>query len=78
MKFLSYIVLFGGLAAVVALVAWQGFATVAGIVPTSGQALLLPPRARLPHLLFGAASRSVFSPVCSPKSAGSSGPRAIL
>ncbi len=56
MKALAYTGLVGGLAAVALLIAWQGFATVAGILAASGWGLLLLPIAWLPHLLCGAAS----------------------
>ena len=56
MKALAYTGLVGGLAALALLVAWQGFATVAGLLAASGWGLLLLPIAWLPHLLCGAAS----------------------
>ena len=68
MKALAYTGLVGGLAAVALLVAWQGFATVAGILAAAGWGLLLLPIAWLPNLLCGAASwRMLFAPGRAPR-----------
>jgi putative membrane protein len=54
MRILTTIGLLAGLAAVTAMVAWQGFGTIGAALISLGAGLLLLPLAFLPHLVFAA------------------------